>query len=887
MIKYSDIDPSTSELYGMLRPYVAEWFKKKYGEFTPVQRKTLPLVKQGVNVLVSSPTGTGKTLAVFLGIIDNMYDYYERNNKLPDGVHVVYVSPLRALNNDMKRNLYEPVREIVEVAREMGIQLPEIKIAVRTSDTSPYEKQKMLRDPPHILITTPESLALSLNAPRFRELLRNTRIIVVDEIHDLASSKRGSHLAVSIERLENLVDTPIQRIGLSATISPLEEVAKFLVGFRDDGEPRDCYIVDARFDKKVDIRVVSPVEDLVHTPAEIVNEAIYKKIIDYVKRHRTTLIFTNTRSATERVVFKLRKIMEKEKILDIDDIEAHHSSLSRDVRLNVEEKLKKGELRVVVSSTSLELGIDIGYIDLVILLSSPKSATRLLQRVGRSGHHIREVSKGRIIVVDRDDLVECTVLAKLAMERKIDNIRIPRNPLDVLAQHIVGLALEGDWKLEDAYRLVKRSYPFNELNYEDFKNVVYYLAGKLGDFYEYQRVYSKIWLDEEKGVFGRKKKTRMIYYLNIGVIPDESKVKVFTTDGKYVGDLEEGFVEYLTPGDLFVLGGRVYEFLQSRGFTAIVRRADGQRPTVPSWFSEMLPLSFDSAIEVGRFRRTISEMLDKHGFEKTIEYLVKEYRLQREAARSICEYIMEQKLYTGNLVPSDKLILIEIYDEESRRNIIVHSLFGRRANDALARLYAYMIGSKLGVNVKITATDNGFMLTIPGHLDADYVELFKSIPVDKAWDILSKVVRKTDLLKRRFRHVAVRSFMLLRRYGDTEKSIHKLQLNAEELLKAVEEIKDFPVLKEAYREILMDYMHIDEAIRVLEAVQRGEIKVEIIGPLDVPTPFAHSIVVHGYTDVVLMEDMRRLLARLHDLVLEKLKSLNKPLGGESSLSITT
>jgi len=341
VIKYSDIDPSTSELYGMLRPYVAEWFKKKYGEFTPVQRKTLPLVKQGVNVLVSSPTGTGKTLAVFLGIIDNMYDYYERNNKLPDGVHVVYVSPLRALNNDMKRNLYEPVREIVEVAREMGIQLPEIKIAVRTSDTSPYEKQKMLRDPPHILITTPESLALSLNAPRFRELLRNTRIIVVDEIHDLASSKRGSHLAVSIERLENLVDTPIQRIGLSATISPLEEVAKFLVGFRDDGEPRDCYIVDARFDKKVDIRVVSPVEDLVHTPAEIVNEAIYKKIIDYVKRHRTTLIFTNTRSATERVVFKLRKIMEKEKILDIDDIEAHHSSLSRDVRLNVEEKLKK------------------------------------------------------------------------------------------------------------------------------------------------------------------------------------------------------------------------------------------------------------------------------------------------------------------------------------------------------------------------------------------------------------------------------------------------------------------------------------------------------------------------------------------------------------------
>lgn len=874
VLKYADLDVSENDVLDSLKPYVKEWFRKKYGELTPVQRKTIPLVKKGFSVLVSSPTGTGKTLAVFLGVIDNMYDFYEKNGKLPDGIHVVYVSPLRALNNDMRRNLYEPVKGIIEVAKEMGLELPEVKIAVRTSDTSPYEKQKMLRDPPHILITTPESLALSLNAPKFRELLRNVKVVVIDEIHDLASSKRGSHLALSIERLENLVSSPLQRIGLSATIAPLEEVASFLAGFNDNGEPRDCYIVDARFDKKADIRVIAPVEDLVHTPAEVINEAIYRKIVELIKKHRTTLVFTNTRSATEKVVFKLRKLMEKEKVLDIDEIEAHHSSLSRDVRLEVEEKLKKGELRVVVSSTSLELGIDIGYIDLVILLSSPKSATRLLQRVGRSGHHIREISKGRIIVVDRDDLVECTVLAKLASERKIDKIRIPKNPLDVLTQHIVGLALEDDWKIEDAHKLVKRTYSFHDLSYQDFLSVIYYLAGKLGDFYEYQKIYSKIWLDEEKGVFGRKRTTRMIYYLNLGVIPDESKIKVFTVDGKYVGDLEEGFTEYLTPGDLFILGGRVYEFIQSKGVIAIVRRADGQRPTVPTWFSEMLPLSFDSALEIGRFRRIISSMLDKTSIEEVVNYLVKEYKLQEHAARSICNYIMEQKLYANNLVPSDKLILIEIFDEENHRNIIVHSLFGRRANDALARLYAYIIGSKLGVNVKLTVTDNGFMLTLPGHPDLDYVRLFKEIPLDNAWDILKKVIRKTDLLKRRFRHVAVRSFMLLKRYKDTEKSVHKLQLNAEELLKAVEEIKDFPVLKETYREILMDYMHVDEAIKVLEDVKKGEIDVKSIGPLDVPTPFAHSIVVHGYTDVVLMEDMRKLLAKLHDLVIEKLKALN-------------
>ncbi|MEM4527573.1 MAG: ATP-dependent helicase [Desulfurococcaceae archaeon] len=858
------------EVLDMLRPYVREWFTNTYGELTPVQRKTIPLVKKGENVLISSPTGTGKTLAVFLGIIDEIYKAYEESGKLPEGVYVVYVSPLRALNNDMRKNLYDPIVGIREVAKRYGLELPELRIAVRTSDTSPYEKQKMSKNPPHILITTPESLAIALNAPKFRERLKNTRIVVIDEIHELASSKRGSHLMISVERLEHLVGIPLQRIGLSATIAPLDEIALFLVGYRDDGAPRDCVIVDARFEKKMDLRVLAPVKDFVYTPADVMNEAIYKTIIDLVKRHKTTLIFTNTRSATERVVFKLRKIMESEKVIDVDEIEAHHSSLSRDLRLEIEDKLKRGFLRTIVSSTSLELGIDIGYIDLVILLSSPKSVTRLLQRIGRSGHHIKEVSKGRIIVVDRDDLVECTVLCKLAYDRKIDRIRIPKNPLDVLAQHIVGMALENKWRVEEAYRLVKRTYAFHDLSYEEFLSVVKYLAGHLGDFYEHQKVYSKIWFDEEEGVFGKKKTTRMIYYLNIGVIPDESKVHVFTTSGKYVGDLEEGFVEYLVPGDLFILGGRVYEFVESRGLKAIVKPADGQRPTVPTWFSEMLPLSYDSAKEIGKFRRIVSEIIDRLKREEVIEFLMNEYRLQRHAANAIYNYIMEQKLYTGNLVPSDKLILIEIFDEDDKRNIIVHSLFGRKANEALARIYAYIVGNKLGLNVKITVTDNGFMLTLPGHPQADYVELFKSIPVERAWDILVKVLRKTDLLKRRFRHVAVRSFMLLRRYRDTEKSLHKLQVNAEELLKAVEEIEGFPVLKETYREILMDYMHVDEAIEVLSAIKRGEIEVKAIGPLDAPTPFAHSIVVHGYSDVVLMEDMRKLLARLHDMVMSKL-----------------
>ena len=854
-----------------LLPFIEEWFRRKYGEYTPVQKKTIPLVKKGLNVLVSSPTGTGKTLAVFLGIIDRLYRFYFDKGYLPPGVHVIYVSPLRALNNDIFKNVMQPIAEIREVAKEMGVDLPPIELAVRTSDTPPHVKQKMNKSPPHILITTPESLAISLNAPRFREHLRNTRVVVVDEIHELASSKRGAHLALSIERLENLVGAPIQRVGLSATIYPLDDVAKFLAGFEGD-LPRPCEIVDARFDKGIDIKVISPVDDLIHTPAEEVNEAIYRLIVDMVREHRTTLVFTNTRHATERVVFKLRKLLEKEGVIDADEVEAHHSSLSREVRLEIEDKLKKGELRAIVSSTSLELGIDIGYIDLVLLLSSPKSVTRLLQRVGRAGHHIREVSKGRIIVVDRDDLLECATLAKLALERKIDRIRIPKNPLDVLAQHIVGMSLEKKWSVKEAYDLVRRAYNFHELPYEDFVSVVKYLAGKIGDLEEHGQVYGKIWYDEEEGVFGRKKTSRMIYYQNIGVIPDESKMHVFTLDSKYVGDLEEAFVEYLTPGDLFVLGGRVYEYLGARGFKVLVRRADGQRPTVPSWFSEMLPLAYDSAIEVGKFRRVVSELLDKEGFEAAVKYLMKEYNLGEKEAVAAASYILEQKLFTGGLVPSDKLVLIEIYDDDKWRNIIVHSLFGRRANEALARLYAYNVGKELGVNVRITVTDNGFMLSFRGRYELDWARVLREIDPSSAWSTLEKILRKTELLKRRFRHVAVRSFMILRRYRDREKSLTKLQVNAEELLKAVEEIPGFPVLKETYREILTDYMHIDEAIEVLEKIRRGEIEVRVIGPLGIPSPFAHNIVLHGYSDVVLMEDMRRLLSELHAKVVEYIKS---------------
>ncbi len=878
-------EPSDEEVYALLKPYVAEWFRRRYGSFTPPQRMAIPEIKAGRNVLISSPTGTGKTLAVFLALLDTLYDYGERG-ELSDTVYVVYVSPLRALNNDMRRNLLEPINGIRSVAKEMGYDLPEIRVAVRTSDTSPTEKQRMLRNPPHILITTPESLSIILVAPKFREKLRSVKWVVVDEIHELASNKRGSHLSLSIERLEHLVGRPLIRIGLSATIAPLREVALFLVGYDDTGKPRPCRIVDARFTKPVDIRVICPVKDLVHSSAEEVNEAIYRVLLDLIKKHRTTLVFTNTRSATERVVYKLRKILEKEGVLDADLVEAHHSSLSRDVRLEVEEKLKKGELKVVVSSTSLELGIDIGWIDLVVLLSSPKSVSRLLQRVGRSGHHIREVSKGRIIVVDRDDLVECTVLAKAALERKIDRVRIPRNPLDVLAQHIVGMALEKKWRVEEAYRLVKRSYTFHTLSLEDFLEVLRYLAGKYGDILESSNVYAKIWFDEEEGVFGRRRGARMIYYLNTGTIPDEAKIHVFTVEGRYVGDLEEEFAQILSPGDIFVLGGRTYEYVKGDITRIYVRRVEGVRPTVPSWFSEMLPLAFDSALEVGRFRRIVYELMIEKDREYVIKWLINNYNLEPHAAEAIYEYFMEQILYTNTPLPSDKLLVVELWDEGTTFNIIFHALYGRRTNSALSRAYAYMLSRLTGSNVRITVSDNGFMLTTTSRIiSADAVrKLVYSVNSENIESILKRVLRHTELLKRRFRHCAERAFMILRRYRGVETSLYRRQVNAQALLRIVESIPDFPVLREAYREILEDHMNIDAAKLVLEWIHRGDVEVRVIGPYTVPSPFAHGLVAQGYSDVVLMEDRKRLLQLLHKKVLEHINSrtgintLNKQYG---------
>ncbi len=851
---------SDEEILATLHPLVREWFLSKYSTFTPPQRYAIVEAHKGNNVLITSPTGSGKTLAAFMAAISMLIEEAEKR-KLEDRVYVVYVSPLRALNNDIARNLEEPLREIYELAERKGIELQQIRIAVRTGDTAASERQRQMRRPPHILITTPETLAIVLCSPKFSKALTRVRYLIVDEIHAMAENKRGVHLTLSMERLQRLQEGKMVRIGLSATIAPLDEVARFLVGY-EYGVERDCVVADVTFEKRMDIKVVSPLHDFFAASAEEISERLYDLLAEYVKNSRTTLIFTNTRSATERVVYHLKK-----RLKDLP-IKAHHSSLSKEVRLEVERELKEGKLKCVVSSTSLELGIDIGYIDLVILLGSPKSINRALQRIGRSGHRLHEVSVGRIVVVDQDDLVECTVLAEEARRRRLDRIRIPKKCLDVLCQHIVGMAIEKKWTVDEALSLIRNAYPYRDLTRDEFISVLRYLSGNYSEL-ERKKVYAKIWFDEAEGVFGRRgKMARPIYYLNVGTIPDEVAINVITKDGKLVGKVEEEFAERLVAGDIFVLAGRTFRFLKSKGMNIIVEEVEGEKPTVPSWFSEQLPLSYDLALRIQRFRRMMEEMLERADREEVIAWLMENYELERNAANAIYSYFMEQKLFSE--IPTDKKLVVEKYEGE-KNYYFFHTLVGRKANSAIARVFAYRVGLMKGCNVQMAVCDNGFALILPPHKWLSDAEIEALFVLPNFREHLERALERTELLRRRFRHVAVRSFMILRNYLGKEKSVWRQQMSADAILSFLRRYyPDFPVLRETYREIIEDSMDIDNALDFLSRIGR-EIELRIVR-VPYPSPFSFNMYLLGEEDVVLMEDRRKVLRELHEKVMSVIRS---------------
>ena len=866
--------PNTDkEILSILHPLVKKWFKSKFKEFATPQKFALMEVHSRNNVLVSAPTGSGKTLTAFLSILNELIDSSEKGI-LKDKIYAIYISPLKALNNDIKKNLQEPLAELEKLAgKELGI-----RVAVRTGDTTSYEKTKMLKKPPHILITTPESLAIMLASIKFREHLKDVEWTIIDEIHSLAENKRGVHLNLSLERLSYLA-SHMARVGLSATVAPLVEVAKYLVGPK-----RDCKVIDVQFIKEMDLKVLSPVPKLISASHADMHEKMYGLMDKLIQDHKTTLVFTNTRAGTERVVHHLKERFPKkytEMIVDDDTNEttqlnkigAHHGSLSKEHRTKLEKDLRDGKLKAVVCSTSLELGIDIGFIDLVICLGSPKSVARALQRIGRSGHKLHEKTKGRIIVLNRDDLVECAVLLKESIERKIDRIHIPQNCLDVLAQQMQGMSLEQTWDEREMYDTIKKCYCYQNLNITDFNELLSYLAGEFVDL-EDRYIYAKIW--RKDGKLGKKgRMSRVIHMTNIGTIPDNTAVLV-KVGTQIIGTIDEGFLEKLKPGDVFVLGGQVYMFKFARGMVAQVSASVNRPPTVPRWFSESLPLSFDLSMAIGRFRRLMDDKFTKKKSKKEIlEFVNKYLYIDKNGSMAIYNYFYEQ--FNFAKIPSDKKIVIEQYDDGKQVYYIFHTLFGRRVNDCLSRAVAFAIAKSQHKDVEIGISDNGFYVTSPKRiLLMKSFKLIKSKDIEKLMDL---ALDKTEILSRRFRHCAARALMILRNYKGKTKYVGRQQVSSMILMAALRRINpNFSILKEAKRETLEDLMDIKNTKMILERIEERKIKIEEIQTL-IPSPFAFSLIAQGYTDIMKIEDKVEFLKRMHQNVLAKI-SIKKDIDKE-------
>ncbi|MEK6819589.1 MAG: ATP-dependent helicase [Nanoarchaeota archaeon] len=839
-----------SETKKILHPLVKEWFFSKFEKFSMTQLYGVYEIWHRNNILISAPTGGTKTLTAFLSIL-NYLVFLAEKNKLEEKVYAVYTSPLKALSNDIHKNLVEPLNEIRELAEKKGIKLQDIRVALRTGDTSASDKAKMLRKTPHILVTTPESLAIVLTSKVFVERMNSVEFCIVDEIHAM-DNKRGTYLSLTLERLNEVTKTFPTKIGLSATVEPMEEVALYLVGEEKD---RKVKIVRVPLNKKIDIDVLTPVEDLVEDTN--ITPSFYNLLDTLLRKHKTTLIFTNTRSATERIVNHLKDKFPTE--YGDDSIAAHHSSLSKSHRFDIEERLRDGKLKVVVCSTSLELGIDIGYIDLVIMVGSPKSSARALQRLGRAGHKLHETAKGRFIVSERDDLVECCVIQKEMIERKINKIAFPRNCLDVLAQQIFGMAIYKIWDIDEIFSVIRKSYCYSNLTRNDFLDVISYLTGDYA--LEKNNVYGKIWYDKDTKQIGKKgKMARVLYLTNIGTIPDESfiNVKIAGSDSP-IGFIDEGFLERMKKGDVFVLGGKKYLYRYTKGMNLYVGSADNLSPTIPSWFSEMLPLSFDSGLEIGRFRKLMHQ---KFSAEKPrgeiIEFIMKHLYVKEITAESIYNYFEEQHQFME--IPREDLMLIEKYKSE-KNYLIFHSMYGRRVNDVLSRAFGFLIGNLGGRDIEVGINDNGF------YIAGERIQIktpLEYLTKDNIEEVLKEAIEKTDVLARRFRHCASRALMILRNYKGNRKTVGKQQMKSHFLLHAVKKITtEFPILREARREVLQDLMDIENAKLVLEWIKEGKIKTKIV-ETEVPSPFASNLILQGYSDLIRIEDRHDFLRRMHE-----------------------
>ncbi|WP_144920463.1 ATP-dependent helicase [Halorubrum salsamenti] len=898
-----EFDPETvpipdTDVLGRLSPPVRRWWVSQFaphvdengGLFTPPQRGAIPHVDAGENCLVAAPTGSGKTLAAFTAVLDDLFAR-DRADELENSVYCLYVSPLKSLANDIERNLEAPLdgiaRELsAEGEDEEGAPGPGVRQAIRHGDTSEGDRRAMLEETPHVLNTTPETLAILLNAPRFREKLRTVEYVVVDEIHALAGNKRGTHLSVSLERLTELADGSPTRIGCSATVEPLDEVADFLVGReRVAGEvgetggfgPRDCEVVDARFGREFDLQLRTPAADLVYTSDSVVTDRFYDALHELIENHENTLVFANSRSGAERTLRELRERFD----YDESDSGCHHGSLGEGQRTRIEEGLKAGTLDVVTTSTSLELGIDMPHLDLVVQVGSPKSVAALLQRVGRAGHSPGETVEGRVFALDRDELVECAAMLARAEAGFVDGVSLPEGAADVAAQHVYGMAINRVRPDREIREVLRRAHPYRAFGTDEYERLMRYLTGDHEGLAD-RNVYPKVWRDAndppdgehhreeypvgETLVGKRGRLARVIYMTNVGTIPDSFGCDVVTRDGEPVGTLDENYLDTLAPGDVFALGGERFAFRYRRGSKVYADRTD-ERPTVPTWYAERLPLSADLASEVLAFQADLLDRLERGG-PPAVRAWLRELPIDGNSVRAITRMYDEQVAYAGaeSVSTPSRLAVEEVLDRDAyKRRFHVHATYGRRFNEGLSRLVAAECRARTDAEPTVAVADRGFSLALPLNRKVDVAGILRDLDPEAVRGDLRAALRGTDLLQRYFRINATRSLMILKRYKGHEKSAAEQQVSAETLLSLAEGLDDFAVIEETYRELLDDRLDASRIRAVAERIDEGDLSV-VDQAVDSPTPLAFGLATLVDSDAVLAGDESAALREFHDRV---------------------
>ncbi|HEV2987208.1 MAG TPA: DEAD/DEAH box helicase [Candidatus Angelobacter sp.] len=863
--------PSIPDSLAWAHPVVQEWFVRKFGTPTEPQEQGWPHILAGRTTLISAPTGSGKTLAAFLTCIDVLVRKAVAGN-LTDRTEILYISPLKALGNDIQKNLEAPLAEITALAGEQGLLMPQIRTAVRTGDTLTYERQKMLKRPPHILVTTPESLYILLTADRSRAILRDVKTVIVDEIHAVADDKRGAHLALSLERLDCLASSRPVRIGLSATQKPIETVAHFLTG----NERPDPVVVNIGHKRELDLGIEVPGMELGPIASNDLWDEVYDRITELVKQHRSTLVFVNTRRLAERVAFNLAERLGE------DTVGAHHGSMARKLRLESETKLKEGKLKVLVATASLELGIDVGHVDLVCHISSPRSIAVALQRVGRAGHWRGAVPKGHFFPTTRDDLIECAALVRAIRQGELDRLIIPEASLDVLAQQIVAMCSAEEWNEDELFAVIARAYPYRALERKDYDDLLVMLSD--GIVAERGRFGAYLYRDRVNRQLKARRGARMIAIMNGGAIPESALYTVVSEpEGTVVGTLHEDFAVESLKGDIVLLGNMSWRIRRVENAGRIlVEDAHGAPPSIPFWLGEAPGRTEELSQQIGELRLAISDLTPNTlpGFVnqkspevlKAVEWLSQECGLDDSGAEQAIEYIVTGRAVLGAVPTTNTIIAERFFDEGGGMQLVVHAPFGARINKAWGLSLRKRFCVSFNFELQAAATDNGVNIALAEQHSFPLADVFHFLHENTVKEVLQQAALLSPVFETRWRWDANRALALLRYWNGKKIPLQVQRTRSADLLASVFpdvaacqenvdgpiQVPDHPLVREVMKDIFHEALDLDGLKQILRQINSGEIKC-IAVDTPIPSVFSHEILntyPYAYLDDAPLEERR-------------------------------